>query len=126
MLDKVRYSNLETNLNPNLFFPNKEADGRDRVKQFKYWRNWWHLLSLKSSYIHKAIMASIGLSVAFDVMNVDLLLKRITIIGLPRDLIDLVSIWLKERSFFVTINGENSTLYVEITWQISYKNNQIK
>ena len=56
-------------------------------------------------------MASIGLSVAFDVMNVDLLLKRITIIGLPRDLIDLVSIWLKERSFFVTINGENSTLY---------------
>ena len=60
------------------------------------------------------LMASIDLSAAFDMVNVDLLLKRMSIIGLPRDLIDLVSIWLKERSFYVTINGENSTLYFPI------------
>ena len=36
LLDKVRYFGLETYLLPVLFFPNEEADGRDRVKQFVY------------------------------------------------------------------------------------------
>ena len=66
---------------------------------------------------NNAIMASIDLTAAFDMVNVDLLLKRMSIIGLLRDLIDLVSIWLKERSFYVTINGENSTLYSQSNCQ---------
>ena len=32
------------------------------------------------------------------VVNIDLLLDRMSIIGLPEDLIGLVGIWLKERS----------------------------
>jgi hypothetical protein len=38
-----------------------------------------------------AIMASLELSAAFDVVNLELLLKRMTILGLPEDLISLVS-----------------------------------
>ena len=42
-----------------------------------------------------AIMSSIDLSAAFDVVNVKLLLKRLNIIGLPKDVIKLIEIWLK-------------------------------
>ena len=34
--------------------------------------------------------------------QIDLLLKRMSIVGLPPDLIGLVSVWLKDRSFYVT------------------------
>jgi hypothetical protein len=33
------------------------------------------------------------------------------ILGLPEDVIELVSIWLKKRFYFVSIDGINSTLY---------------
>ena len=55
-------------------------------------------------------MASIDLSAAFDVVNIDLLLKRLKILGLPNDLIELITIWLKNRLFYVDINGETSYL----------------
>ena len=42
---------------------------------------------------------------------IELLLKRMRIIGLPNDLVNLVSVWLKQRSFFVYIDGNNSLLY---------------
>ena len=58
-----------------------------------------------------AIMASLDLSAAFDMVNIDLLLKRMKIMGLPDDLLDLISVWLRERTYYVCINGENSTLY---------------
>ena len=57
------------------------------------------------------IVASIDLSSAFDLVNVDLLLKRLRIIGLPSDLIELVSAWLKNRMYYVSIEGNNSTFY---------------
>ena len=41
-------------------------------------------------------MASLDLSAAFDTVNIDLLLKRMRIIGLLNDVVDLVSVWLKE------------------------------
>jgi hypothetical protein len=41
------------------------------------------------------IAASIDFSSAFDLVNVDLLLKRLRIIGLPSDLIELISAQLK-------------------------------
>ena len=39
-----------------------------------------------------ALMASLGLSAAFDVVNIELLLQRLNVIGLPPDVIDLVSV----------------------------------
>ena len=42
-----------------------------------------------------AIMASLDLSSAFDMVNVDLLLKRMKLMGLPDDLVSLIEIWQK-------------------------------
>ncbi len=42
-------------------------------------------------------MASLDLSVAFDVVNVDLLLVRLRKMGLPTDIINLLESWLKDR-----------------------------
>ena len=55
-----------------------------------------------------ALLANLDLSSAFDVVNVDLLLKRMRIVGLPRDVIELVAVWLKGRMFYVSVNGRNS------------------
>ena len=49
-----------------------------------------------------AMMASLDLSAAFDVVNVERLIKRLMIIGLPVDLIDLVRNWLMTRYLYVT------------------------
>ena len=40
-------------------------------------------------------MVSLDLSGVFDVVNVDLLLKRLQIIGIPEDLVDLIGKWHK-------------------------------
>ena len=47
-----------------------------------------------------ALLAGLDLSSAFDMVNVNLLLKRMRIVGLPHDVIRLVEIWLKGRSFY--------------------------
>ena len=57
------------------------------------------------------ILASLDLSSAFDLVNIDLLIKRLKIIGLPKDVIDLISAWLSERSFYVSIDGVNSVIF---------------
>jgi hypothetical protein len=54
-----------------------------------------------------ALMASLDLSSAFDLVNTDLLLKRFRIIGLHSDVINLMKVCLKQISFYVLINGEN-------------------
>ena len=56
-------------------------------------------------------MASIDLSSAFDVVNIDLLLKRLRVVGLPADLVALIEIWLTNRTFFVEVNGTTSIFY---------------
>ena len=58
-----------------------------------------------------AIMATLDLSSAFDVVNVELLLKRLEVMGLPRDIITLLSEWLRNRYFYVSIEGENSCIH---------------
>ena len=63
---------------------------------------------------HLVLLASIDLSAAFDIVNIGLLLKRLRVIGLPEDIISLVRIWLKERLFYVKVNGEES--YIKTTW----------
>ena len=57
------------------------------------------------------LVSSLDLSSAFDVVNVKLLLKRMRIIGLPEDIIELVAVWLKNRVYYVSIDEINSTLF---------------
>jgi hypothetical protein len=57
------------------------------------------------------LVASLDLSSAFDVVNVNLLLKRLKIMGLPSDVIKLISVWLRDRSFYVSVDGSNSITY---------------
>ena len=54
------------------------------------------------------LMASLDLSAAFDVVNIELLLKRMEVTGLPPDVIDLVKTWLTDRYFYVSLDGGNS------------------
>ena len=54
-------------------------------------------------------MASLDLSA--DLVNIKLLMKRLKIIGFPEDLLGSIEVWLINRSFYVTIDGKNSTLY---------------
>ena len=57
------------------------------------------------------IVASLDLSSAFDLVDIDLLMKRLKIMGLPMDIIELISVWLRDRSYFVNVDGENSKFY---------------
>jgi len=54
---------------------------------------------------------SIDLSAAFDTVNPDLLLKRMSICGIPNDITDLLRDWLKDRKAYVEIGGESSEFF---------------
>ena len=56
-------------------------------------------------------MANIDLSPAFDVVNIDLLLKRLMIVGLPVDMVSLIEIWLKHIMFNIEVDGLISNFY---------------
>ena len=58
--------------------------------------------------------AGIDLSAAFDIVDVTLLIKRLAILGLPSDVIRLIKVWLEERYFYVSINGNDSA--IKVTW----------
>jgi hypothetical protein len=58
-----------------------------------------------------ALMASVDLSAAFDVVNIDLLMERLRVIGLPDDVLDLIHVWLKDRYFYVQLGDLNSVLH---------------
>ena len=53
---------------------------------------------------HLVLLASLDLSAAFDIVNVDLLIKRLAVVGLPSDIVHLISIRLKERFFYIFTN----------------------
>ena len=55
-----------------------------------------------------ALMASLDLSAAFDVVNIGLLIKRLDIVGIPADVVSLIGTWLSERIFYVSVDGDNS------------------
>ena len=44
-------------------------------------------------------MASLDLSAAFDMVDIKLLVKRLVILGIPGDVVDLIKLWLEDRSF---------------------------
>ena len=43
------------------------------------------------------VMASLDLSMAFDMVNTNLLIKRLRIMGMPNDIITLIREWLVGR-----------------------------
>ena len=57
------------------------------------------------------LMASLDLSAAFDLVNLNLLIKRLKILGLPKDVVELIQIWLTDRKFYVEINGAVSQVH---------------
>jgi hypothetical protein len=58
-----------------------------------------------------AIIGSLNLSSAFDIANVNLLLKIMKIMCLPCNVLRLIKVWLKDRSFFGSIYVVNFTFY---------------
>ena len=67
-------------------------------------------------------MASPDLSSAFDIFNVELLLKRFRIVGLPTDVINLNQIWLTDRTYYVTAKGVNSYIRLSDIGTIQHLN----
>jgi hypothetical protein len=57
------------------------------------------------------IMTRLDLSSAFDLVNIDLLIERLKIIGLPKDVIDLLTVWLPDRSIYENINVVSSVFF---------------
>jgi hypothetical protein len=57
------------------------------------------------------IVASVDLSLVFDLVNVNLLIKRLKIIGLVCNLIQLITAWLTNRLCYVSIDGSNSIFF---------------
>jgi hypothetical protein len=45
------------------------------------------------------IVASLDLSAAFDIVNINLLIKQLQITGLPRDVVNLTRKKLEDRSY---------------------------
>ena len=60
---------------------------------------------------HYVAVASLDLSAAFDVINIELLLKRMSVMGIAPDVVDLTSAWLSDRSAYVEVNGECSAYF---------------
>ena len=56
-------------------------------------------------------MASLDLSMAFDLVNTELLVKRLKVMGFPSDLINLIREWLSGRSYYVQIGESSSALF---------------
>ena len=54
---------------------------------------------------HYVAVASLDLSAAFDVININLLLTRMGKMGIALDVVDLTSAWLSDRSAYVEVNG---------------------
>jgi hypothetical protein len=57
------------------------------------------------------LLASLDLSSAFDIVNVGLLIKRLKIMGMPGDVIELINVWLNKRTYYVNIDRVNSVLF---------------
>ena len=55
-------------------------------------------------------MSSLDLSAAFDLINLDSLLDRLKIMGIPKDVIQLLEFCFRDRFFYVEANGKNSVI----------------
>ena len=57
-------------------------------------------------------VASLDLSAAFYVVNINLLLHRLETMGMPKDLTKLLTNWLTDRAAYVEVDGEGSEFYL--------------
>jgi hypothetical protein len=64
------------------------------------------------------VMTSLDLSAEFDLVNEELLIKRLRIIGLPIDLIRLMRMWLTDRKYFVNVDEVSSSIHYSNTGTI--------
>ena len=55
-------------------------------------------------------VTSLDLTAAFDVVDTELLIKRLKIMGMPVQLIQVIQNWLSERYFYCDINGKSSSI----------------
>ena len=60
-----------------------------------------------------AVMTSLDLSAAFDVVDHNLLIKRLEQMGLPKKIVNLIKAWLLNRFMYVDVNGHCS-VFTEI------------
>ena len=51
------------------------------------------------------------LSMAFDLVNTELLIKHLRVMGMPNDVIGLIREWLIGRSFYVQIGDDHSAMF---------------
>jgi hypothetical protein len=56
-------------------------------------------------------MGSLDLTAAFDVVNINLLIRRLKNLGLPEDWMELLEAWLQNRAAFVEVSADRSMLY---------------
>ena len=47
---------------------------------------------------------------AFDMVNTELLVRRLRIMGMPADLVNLIREWLVGRSFYVQVGDDCSEM----------------
>ena len=57
------------------------------------------------------VVATVDMSAAFDVVDHNLLIRRLEAMGFPVQLITVVSSWLKDRYFFCAVNNSNSHMF---------------
>ena len=57
------------------------------------------------------VMASLDLSMAFDMVNIELLVKRLRIMGMPWDVVRLIREWWVGRSYYVQVGDDSSALF---------------
>ncbi len=62
----------------------------------------------KDNYV---AVASMDLSAAFDVIDINLLLKRMKNLGIPEDVLNLIKAWLDGRIAYVEVGSECSEFY---------------
>ena len=56
-------------------------------------------------------VASLDLSAAFDVINIELLVKRLEQVGIPKDLLKILESWLTDRIAYVEVAGTCSSYF---------------
>ena len=57
------------------------------------------------------VLASLDLSAAFDLVNRNLLFKRMELMGIPNDILMLLKDWLNDRLFYIDDNCQALQLY---------------
>jgi hypothetical protein len=57
-------------------------------------------------------MWSMDFNAAFDLVSVELVTKRLYTIGLPRDVVRLIKLWLSSQSLFVSVDVETLILRI--------------